>query len=63
VAADPEACVQPPLGESIQRVTTPKEDAQITGETKRMSDADDEGCEDDCGGKSSNIVTHIRRKP
>ncbi|KAJ8435706.1 hypothetical protein Cgig2_002663 [Carnegiea gigantea] len=53
-----------PLGESVQRVTTPEEDAQITGEAERTSpDADDVGCEDDGGEKSSNIVARMRRKP
>ncbi|KAJ8427980.1 hypothetical protein Cgig2_017467 [Carnegiea gigantea] len=52
VATDHEACIQAPLGESI------------TGEAERMSpDADDVGCEDDGGGKSSNIVACMRRKP
>ncbi|KAJ8427145.1 hypothetical protein Cgig2_005203 [Carnegiea gigantea] len=64
VAIDHEACVHPLLGESIQRVTTPEEDAQITGETKRTSpDANYVGGEDDGGGKSSNIVARMRRKP
>ncbi|KAJ8427789.1 hypothetical protein Cgig2_032848 [Carnegiea gigantea] len=64
MAAEDEACVEPLLGESVERVTTPKDDAQITGETERTSpDADDMGCEDNSGGKSSNIVTRMRRKP
>ncbi|KAJ8427794.1 hypothetical protein Cgig2_032853 [Carnegiea gigantea] len=63
MAADDEACVEPLLGESVERVTAPEKDAQITGETKRTSlDTDDVGCEDDGGGKSSNIVIRIRRK-
>ncbi|KAJ8442944.1 hypothetical protein Cgig2_019517 [Carnegiea gigantea] len=63
-AADHEACVQPPMGESVQRVITLEEDAQITGETKRTSpDLDDVVCEDDSGGKSSNIIARMRRKP
>ncbi|KAJ8425651.1 LOW QUALITY PROTEIN: hypothetical protein Cgig2_011318 [Carnegiea gigantea] len=53
MAADDEAC----------RVTIPEEDAQITVETERTSpDTDDVGCGDDGGGKSSNIVTCMRRK-
>ncbi|KAJ8434227.1 LOW QUALITY PROTEIN: hypothetical protein Cgig2_005906 [Carnegiea gigantea] len=40
------------------------EDGEIPGETKRTSpDADDVGCGDNGGGNSSNIVTHMRRKP
>ncbi|KAJ8425359.1 hypothetical protein Cgig2_032875 [Carnegiea gigantea] len=64
MAADHKACVQAPLGESVQRATTLEKDAQITGKIERMSpDADDVGCEDDSGGKSSNIVARMRRKP
>ncbi|KAJ8429583.1 hypothetical protein Cgig2_023789 [Carnegiea gigantea] len=64
MVVDHEACVQAPLGEPVQRVTTPEEDAQTTGDTERTSpDADDVGCEDDGGRKSSNIVAHMRRKP
>jgi len=64
MAADDEACVEPLLGVSVERVTTPKEDARITGETERVSTSlDDVGCEADCSGKSSNIVTCMRGKP
>ena len=64
VTADDEACVQPPLGPSVQRMTIPEKDAQIIAETERTSpDADDVGCGDGGGGKSSNIVTCMRRKP
>ena len=45
-------------------MTTPEGDAQITTANERMSlDADDVGWEGDGGEKSSNIVTHMRRKP
>ncbi|KAJ8437855.1 hypothetical protein Cgig2_002989 [Carnegiea gigantea] len=63
-AADHEAWLQPPVGEFIDRVTTPEQDGEIPGESERTSpDADDVGCGDDSGGNSSNIITHIRRKP
>ncbi|KAJ8423572.1 hypothetical protein Cgig2_013325 [Carnegiea gigantea] len=63
-AADHEACVQPPVGDSEDRVTTPEQDGEIPGEIERTSsDAGDVGCRDDSGGNNSNIVTHMRRKP
>jgi len=64
MATDDEACVEPLLGESVERVTTPEEDAQIIKGTERISpDADDVGSEDDAGGESSNIVIYMRRNP
>ncbi|KAJ8425387.1 hypothetical protein Cgig2_018476 [Carnegiea gigantea] len=63
-AVDHEAYVQPPVGESIDMVTTSGQDGEIPGETERTSPgADDMGCRDDGGGNSSNIVTRMRRKP
>ena len=64
VAADDEACVQPPVGNSEDRVSTPGKEGEIPGETERTGvDAEDVGCGDDGGGNSSTIATQMRRKP
>jgi len=50
-AADHEACVQPPVGDSGDRVSASEQEGEIPGETKRTSaDAEDVGCGDDGGG-------------
>ncbi|KAJ8453380.1 LOW QUALITY PROTEIN: hypothetical protein Cgig2_008264 [Carnegiea gigantea] len=64
-AAANEACVEPPLGPSVENGTYLEDDAHITPESERtMSpDADDVPREADNVGKSSNIVTHMKRRP
>jgi len=63
-AVDDGACVQPPIGDSGHKVTTPQQDGEIARETERTSpDVDDVGCGDDGGCNNSNIVTRMKRKP
>ncbi|KAJ8430891.1 hypothetical protein Cgig2_003884 [Carnegiea gigantea] len=62
--ADHEACVQPPVGDSGDRVSAPVQEGEILGETERTSaDAEDVGRGDDGGGTNLTIVTRMRKKP
>ncbi|KAJ8429596.1 hypothetical protein Cgig2_008826 [Carnegiea gigantea] len=62
--ADDEACVQPLMGDSGHRVTTPEQAGELAVDTEWTSpDVDDVGCGDDGGCNNSNIVTRMRRKP
>jgi len=63
-ATNHEACVQPLMGDSGDRVSAPEQEGEIPRETEQTSaDAEDVGYRDDGDGNNLTIVTRMRRKP